>query len=172
MKKVILFLCTVLFLGTMVGCSSQNAASSESSSPVNANSEVDSQLMIREEATSSQEAEAIKISVRANGNTIVYELNDSPAAIDFYVQLPLTIEVENFSTNEKVFYPPKQLSTTDTPLANTGNGTLAYYEPWGDVVMFYDDFDQGNRLFELGHVVSGEEFIETLSGTIQVTAIK
>lgn len=37
----------------------------------------------------------------------------------------------------------------DTPQASSGTGTLACYAPWGDVVMFYDDFsaaaDGGSR---------------------------
>ena len=33
----------------------------------------------------------------------------------------------SFSTNEKVFYPPQELDTANTPLAEGGAGTLAYY---------------------------------------------
>ncbi len=52
--------------------------------------------------------------------------------------------------------------------ANGGSGVLAYYEPWGDVVMFYGDFNQNSSLYELGHVVSGEELIQEISGTITI----
>ncbi|EQF23986.1 cyclophilin-like family protein [Clostridioides difficile CD160] len=111
----------------------------------------------------------MKIQVSGNGNTIVYELNDSQAAKDLYAQLPLTMEVENFSTNEKVFYPPKKLNTTDTPMANADKGTLAYYSPWDDVVMFYDYSGSGSNLYELGVAISGEDYIDTLSKTIKIT---
>ena len=47
---------------------------------------------------------------------------------------PFTVEIEDYSTNEKIFYPPCELDTSDSPLATEGAGTLAYYEPWGDVV--------------------------------------
>lgn len=100
---------------------------------------------------------------------IVYALNDSQAAKELYEQLPLTVEVENFSTNEKIFYPPKALDITGAPPADGSQG-LCYYAPWGDVVMFYDHFGQGGGLYALGEVVSGEEDIERLSGTIEVTA--
>ena len=86
-----------------------------------------------------------------------------------YAQLPLSMEVENFSTNEKVFYPPQKLNTQNTPLANADIGTLAYYSPWGDVVMFYDYFGKGGQLYELGLAISGQESIELLSGTIVIT---
>ena len=42
----------------------------------------------------------------------VYELNNSQAAAELYDQLPLTLEVEDYSTNEKIFYPPEALDTT------------------------------------------------------------
>ena len=60
--------------------------------------------------------------------------------------------------------------TSGTPLADAGAGTLAYYEPWGDVVMFYDDFGAAGGLYELGRAVSGEELIESMSGTVEITA--
>ena len=112
------------------------------------------------------------ISVEGNGQTIIFELNDSQAAVDLYGQMPISLEVENFSDNEKIFYPPRELDTSGAPLAEGGAGTLAYYAPWGDVVMFYDAFGRGRGLYELGRAVSGEEKIETLSGTIEVSAIE
>jgi hypothetical protein len=112
---------------------------------------------------------AMRITVNANGNTLVYELNDSPAARDLVAQLPLSIEVENYGGNEKIFYPPEKLTTTDTPLAkDVQAGTLAYYAPWGDVVMFYGSFGSAAGLYELGRVVSGGESIQDLSGTIRI----
>ncbi len=67
--------------------------------------------------------------------------------------------------------PPEALDTSDTPLANAVVGTLAYYDPWGDVVMHYDEFGSYSGLYELGQVVSGEELMATISGTITITQI-
>jgi hypothetical protein len=111
----------------------------------------------------------MKIHVKANGNTVVFELNDSTAAKALYAQLPLSITVENYSNNEKIFYPPEKLNTTDTPLADSCQvGTLAYYAPWEDVVMFYGSFGSASGLYELGHAISGSEHIQGLSGTIEI----
>jgi hypothetical protein len=71
----------------------------------------------------------MQISVKANGKTTVFELNNSPAARDLYAQLPLSTSVENYSNNEKIFYPPQKLNTTDTPQADAKAGPLAYYAP-------------------------------------------
>ena len=113
-----------------------------------------------------------QIAVRFDGGTVVYQLNDSTAAEDLLSQLPLTVEVEDFSTNEKVFYPPQELDTTDTPLAEGGAGTLAYYAPWGDVVLFYDSFSANGSLYELGEAVSGVENIGQMGGTITVETVE
>ena len=95
-------------------------------------------------------------------------LNDSPAAQSLARQLPLTAEVEDYSTNEKIFYPPEALETEDTPTAEGGSGVLAYYEAWGDVVLFYDDFRPNPALFALGSVTSGEEAISQLAATMTI----
>ena len=78
---------------------------------------------------SEEGTEVQRISVQFGENTVVYELNDSPAAASLCEQLPITVEVEDFSTNEKIFYPGQGLDTTDTPTAEGGAGTLAYYSP-------------------------------------------
>lgn len=119
-----------------------------------------------------EEDTKMQISIQANENTIVFELNDSPAAKALYAQLPLTIEVEDYSNDEKIFYPPKKLDTANTPMADAELGTLAYYAPWGDVVMFYDSFGSASGLYELGHVVSGSEHISNMSGTIEITELE
>jgi hypothetical protein len=119
-------------------------------------------------SNASENQTAMRIIVKANGYTIVFELNNSPAARDLYTQLPLGIKVENYSNNEKIFYPPKKLNTTDTPQANARTGTLAYYAPWGDVVMFYRSFGSAPGLYQLGHAISGSEYIQGMSGTIQI----
>lgn len=116
--------------------------------------------------------ETNQISVTCGDTQVVYELNDSPAAQSLLSQLPLTVAVEDFSTNEKVFYPPQELDTTDTPLAVGGAGTLAYYAPWGDVVLFYDSFSANGSLYELGEAVSGVENIGQMSGTITVETVE
>ncbi len=129
-----------------------------------------------QETTSSEteenDMESIQITVTCGDLQVVYELNDSPAAQSLLSQLPLTVVVEDFSTNEKVFYPPQELDTSDTPLAEGGAGTLAYYAPWGDVVLFYDSFSANGSLYELGEAVSGAEDISQMTGTITVETVE
>ena len=86
-----------------------------------------------------------------NNQTIEIELNNSPAANDLYNQLPLSIDLEDYSTNEKIFYPPNKLNTESTPKATPKIGTLA-----------------NNDLYELGHIISGEDILSELSGTVTI----
>ena len=113
-----------------------------------------------------------RIQAEFDGGTVVYQPNDSAAADAPLVQLSLTTEVEDYSTNEKIFYPPQVLDATDTPPAEGGAGSPAYYAPWGDVVMFYGDYSENASLFELGQAVSGQELISGLSGMITIEAVE
>jgi hypothetical protein len=83
----------------------------------------------------------------------------------------LSIAVEDYASSEKIFYPPEKLNTADAPLADARAGTLAYYAPWGDVVMFYERFGSAAGLYELGHAISGSEYIRSMSGTIQIEKV-
>jgi len=114
-------------------------------------------------------AKGSKITVKSGKYTVTYQLNNSQAAKELYAQLPLTLEVENYSDNEKIFYPPKELKTGDTPKSEGKKGSLSYYEPWGDVVMFYQSAESASDLYELGTVISGEEYISKLSGKITIS---
>lgn len=120
-------------------------------------------------APESPESETVRIRVEGENGAILYELNGSPAAASLLAQLPLEIEIEDYSTNEKIFYPPETLNTAATPTAAGGAGVLAYYEPWGDVVLFYGGFNENASLFALGEAVEGAENIANLTGTVTIT---
>lgn len=127
--------------------------------------------VIRKMQPSKKKGKAMQITVNANGTKIVYELNDSQAAKDLYAQLPLDIEVEDYGSIEKIYYPPRKLGTGNTPLVKSASpGTLAYYAPWGDVVMFYGSFGSASGLYELGRAVEGTDHISSLSGTVRIEA--
>ena len=98
-----------------------------------------------------------------------FRLINCQATQDLYNQLPLKVEVKNFSNNEKIFYPSNKLSVENTSNPSTvGVGTLAYYRPWGNVVMFYDSLVPNSDLYELGSAISGESLIRNLSDTVTI----
>jgi hypothetical protein len=113
----------------------------------------------------------MQIQVQDNTHTVVFMLNNSVAAESLYNQLPLKIMVENYGNNEKIFYPPTKLNISNTPSAEGPAGTLAYFEPWGNVVMYYGSFGRYQGLYDLGIAVSGGEHIKELTGEISVTKV-
>lgn len=187
MKKVfgVIFLCLAVFSLSACGTGNSESLATSTTSTEESSSEAEQSSSAEQPESSSNveipstaedeevpESTARLISVQFGENTVVYELNNGTAADSLYEQLPLTLEVEDYSTNEKIFYPPQELDTSDSPLAQEGAGTLAYYEPWGDVVFFYGDYNENASLFELGQVVSGGEVVSEMSGTITIEALE
>lgn len=168
MKKILLCMVFVLLLSGMTGCQSADSTTTAVSSETQS---IESHTEKRDttQDVQNEEDDIMRVSVKSEEYEIVYELNDSSASKSFYEQLPLTTEVEPFSTNEMTFYPPQKLDTSDTPLGSGEAGTLSYYSPWGDVVMFYDFCSPNGSLYGLGEVVTGKENIEKLSGTITIS---
>ena len=113
----------------------------------------------------------MQIQIQDNAHTVVFMLNNSLAAASLYNQLPLKIMVENYGNNEKIFYPPTKLNISNTPSAEGPAGTLAYFEPWGNIVMYYGSFGRYQGLYDLGTAMSGGEHIKELTGEISVTKI-
>lgn len=118
-----------------------------------------------------EEKPEMKISVTDGQNTVIFQLNDTPAAKSLYDQLPQTLPVENYGGNEKIFYPPDGLDTADAVEGGGSAGGLAYFSPWGNVVMYYGPFGQYPGLYLLGEASSGEDQIGQLTGTITVEAV-
>lgn len=116
--------------------------------------------------------ENMKISVSDGKNKIVYELNSSGQSRSLYSQLPIKVQIENYSTNEKIFYPKEKLPLKNGIEGSGDSGTLAYFSPWGNVVLFYGKFSEYPGLFILGKTVSGSENIKNLSGMVSVEAEK
>lgn len=178
-KALVAAVCAVALACCLAGCADESAeeptaptAQPSTGQPATASSASEQAAPSTEPAPKEDEPMQVRtIEVAANGVSVTFELNDSAAATALCDQLPLAVEVSDFSTNEKVFYPPEPLDATDAPHAEGGAGTLAYYEPWGDVVMFYDGYSPNDNLFELGRAVSGVEHIEILSGAIDVAPV-
>lgn len=184
MKRILSALLWGLAAFALSACGNAREPAVSSSGPSAAETEPSSQQAATTEPSSAGETACAspegegpgnavrRIAVQFGDNVVIYELNDGMAAASLYEQLPLTIEVEDFSTNEKIFYPPQKLDTSDSPLAQSGAGTLAYYAPWGDVVMFYGDYNENPSLYELGQAISGGELVGQMSGTITVTTVE
>lgn len=111
-----------------------------------------------------------QIKVSDGTHSVIFELNNTSAAHSLYNMLPLEVEVQNYSNNEKVFYPSKTIEYgNDCIEDNCPVGTLALFSPWGNVVLYYGAAARYSGLYILGHAISGTEQINQLSGKITVT---
>ena len=115
---------------------------------------------------------AMKIQVSDGTNTIIYELNETSAAKSLYEMLPLEVKVENYGTNEKIFYPSTTVSYgSDCIEGDCPAGTLALFSPWGNIVMYYGAASRYSGLYILGKATQGAASISRLTGTIRVEAV-
>lgn len=111
----------------------------------------------------------MKIKVSDGTLEIVFALNDSDAAQSLYAVLPFDVEVSNYSSNEKIFYPPTGVTINGTgPQVSGDAGDLALFSPWGNVVMYYGNYSQYSGLYKLGEAESGADQIPNLTGTLHV----
>lgn len=81
--------------------------------------------------------------------TVIYRLNDSPSAASFYGLLPMEAEIQNYGTNEKIFYPPRQIDMADGIESGGGACMLAMFSPWGNVVLYYRLLDAYPGLYKV-----------------------
>ncbi len=111
---------------------------------------------------------AMRISVSDGSNTVIYRLNDSLPAQSLYSMLPFEVSVGDFLASQKIFYPPEKVEGTDGIEGDGEAGDLALFYPWGDIVMYYGQFNSNAGLFILGTAESGTDKIKDLHGIIRV----
>ena len=104
------------------------------------------------------EARIVKINIRLDDRIIPATLNDSKAAQDFASLLPLSLTLKDYASTEKVSDLPKRLSTDGAPPGfDPSVGDIAYYAPWGNLAIYYRDFEYSTGLVSLGTLASGAD---------------
>ncbi|WP_435971860.1 cyclophilin-like fold protein [Streptomyces sp. Qhu_M48] len=97
---------------------------------------------------------AMDVRVTLDGRPVDATLNTSPAARDLATLLPLTVDLKDFHGTERIGEPPRKLTTDGAPEpAAPGVGDIAYYAPWGNLALFYQDGPSASTdLLILGHI--------------------
>ena len=85
----------------------------------------------------------------------VITLEDNAASRHFVSLLPLTLTFEDYAGSEKIATLPEALPLDDTVGLNPQAGDVAFYEPWGNIAIFYQNGSASNSLMLLGRVTSG-----------------
>jgi hypothetical protein len=83
-------------------------------------------------------------------------LDATAAGRDFASLLPLTLTLTDFHATEKISDLPRRLATAGTPPGTEGSaGDITYYAPWGNLALFYRDFEYSDDLVRLGRLDPG-----------------
>ena len=182
-KLICQMLLTILLMGVIfAGCASADtkAANHNGSASAPQKTEEASGAVIKEAAEKKENGEkgtamsdtSLKIKVVANGKEIVFALNDTSVSRSFYAQLPLTVDVENYSNNEKTFQPPKKLDCSKAQEGACPVGAIAYFSPWNNVCLYYGDAPRYSGLYVMGKAVSGTEQIRNITGKVKIEAVR
>ncbi|MFE5396001.1 cyclophilin-like fold protein [Streptomyces sp. NPDC056568] len=118
--------------------------------------------------TGSDRSIPMDIRVIIDGQEVEATLNDSPAARDLATLLPLTLDLKDFHGTERIADPPRKLSTENAPEPQAPKtGDLAYYAPWGNLALFYQDGPSASPdLLVLGHI---DADADQLAGAERIT---
>lgn len=111
----------------------------------------------------------MKINIRVGNEVVTATLIDSKTTQDFISLLPLTLTLEDHANTEKVSDLPRRLSREDAPPGSDPSvGDIAYYAPWGNLAMYYNDFGYSNGLVILGKI-DGDIKALNVPGSVEVT---
>ncbi|MHC0062532.1 cyclophilin-like fold protein [Nostoc sp. UIC 10890] len=141
---------------------SYSACRAENSIPSSASMKMPTEI-------STKQADSMKINIKVKDKVVTATLIDSKTTQDFISLLPLTLTLEDYARTEKISNLPKRLSTEDAPPGSDPSvGDIAYYAPWGNLAIYYRDFEYSNGLVILGKIDSGIEALN-VPGSVEVT---
>jgi len=116
-----------------------------------------------------KQANRMKINIKVGNEVVTATLIDSKTTQDFISLLPLTLTLEDHANTEKVSDLPRRLSTEDAPPgSDPAVGDIAYYAPWGNLALYYNDFGYSNGLVILGKIDGDIEALN-VPGSVKVT---
>jgi hypothetical protein len=95
-----------------------------------------------------------------DGTPLTASLDDTATARDFASLLPLELTLVDYASTEKISDLPRRLSTKGAPPGTDPDvGDIAYYAPWGNLALFYRDFEYSEGLVRLGVIHGGTDVL-------------
>ena len=92
-----------------------------------------------------------RVRIGLAGRSLTATLVDNPTTRDLVSLLPLELPGKDFMHFEKIAYLPRKLTTRDAPPSYTPvAGDFAYFDPWGNLALFHDDWRPSPGLVHLG----------------------
>jgi hypothetical protein len=123
--------------------------------------------------TSPRRTDDMDITLSFNDTELTATLVDSETTQDFLSLLPLTLTLSDYRETEKISDLPRRLSSAGAPEGlDPEVGDITYYAPWGNLAIFYRDFDYSPGLVKLGRIDSGIEELADSSGDLVITVTR
>ncbi|MDR3596319.1 cyclophilin-like fold protein [Clostridium sp.] len=172
-EKLLVLLFLTLFTTSITGCfkESRDENKQETKQIQNSSGQTDTAKL---EASQSDNNENLKgeinlkdtrIKIKIKDQELIAVMEDNPTTMNFLNMLPLTMSFKDFAGAEKITYPPSKMSTQDAPNGYTPKkGDITCYSPWGNLAVFYKDREYASGLIYMGHIESGIEVLEGMSG--------
>jgi len=111
---------------------------------------------------SSEVGKNMKIKITAGNKVAIAILDDNPTSKDFATRMPLTIELTDYASTEKIHYLSSKLSVKNAPPGMTpAIGDITYYSPWGNLALFYKGFSYSSGLIKIGRIESGVDILNS-----------
>jgi hypothetical protein len=83
-------------------------------------------------------------------------LEDTTAGRDFAAMLPLSVDLSDFHSTEKIGDLPRTITTSGAPAGTAASaGDITYYAPWGNLALFYRGYPYSDGLIRLGRLQAG-----------------
>ena len=117
-------------------------------------------LLLMSVAGAAADLTPMKIKIQVGDKVVSATMRDNPTARDFSSLLPLTLDLKDYASAEKVSDLPKRLTNESAPARSVPiSGNIALYAPWGNLVIYYKDDQIGDGVIILGHVDEGLEVL-------------
>lgn len=102
-----------------------------------------------------------------NNKEIIIKLVDNSVTRELMKELPLVLNFDEYSRNEKIAYIHKKyyIDVIEDIYCPT-KGDLMYYAPWGYLALFYNDYIASKDYIMLGKVTSGLMYLDSLKGNV------
>lgn len=178
MKKLLALLLFASMLFSLSACGSTGSEGAEdiSASPaVSEESEIsstpaaDPSPEAEPSETTEESAQSMRIKLSTNGETAIVELADNDAAKDLVSMLPMTLSFEDYNSTEKISVLPRELNIGGAATScDPDIGSFAYYAPWGNLSIFYEDFRESEGLIPLGTFIEGIDIFAEAEGEFTV----
>lgn len=109
----------------------------------------------------------MKLKITRGDKVVKAILYENPTTKDFIAQLPLAVDMKDFAGVEKIFYPPKKLSTAERKAVSDPKiGDINVYAPWGNIAIFYGSYSGSRDLIRIGRITEGIDAFN-VTGTVK-----